>query len=540
MTKKTILFLTLGGLFALTRICSAQTLTPLVHQPPGGANLAFQLTDGTVMCQADSSEEWYKLTPDNTGSYVNGTWTQVASLQPGYVPLYFASAVLADGRVVITGGEYNNGVFTLTNLGAIYDPIANTWTPLAAPPGWDYIGDSPSVVLPDGRFVVGRKLDMQVAALDPATLTWTLLGSSGKSDFNAEEGWTLLPDGTVLTSDVLNAPNSEIYNSSTQTWQSAGSTIVDLHSPSSSGCIHYGPNGQYCYYPPGEIGPGILLADGRVFCTGSYSTAGPGHTAIYTPSTATWAVGPDFPNNDNAGDSFAALLPNGNALVEGDSGTLYEFDGTNLNRTLSAFGALMVLPTGQVLVSNGGFAQVYIPANTKFQPKWAPIIKQFPATVVRGSTYQISGQQFNGLSQAASYGDELETATNYPLVRITNNATGHVFYARTHGHSTMGVATGQENVSTNFDVPAAAETGSSSLEVVANGIPSEPVTITVNTSTATPTPTATPTATATATATPTPTATSTSTPTPTSTPRPTPTPRLAPSPRSRPTPVPRP
>ena len=103
-----------------------------------------------------------------------------------------------------------------------------------------------------------------------------------------------------------------------------------------------------------------------------------------------------------------------------------------------------------------------------------------PAAVVRGSTYRITGQQFNGLSQAASFGDELETATNYPLVRITNNATGHVFYARTHGHSTMGVATGRARVSTNFDVPAAAETGSSSLEVVANGIPSQPVTIMVN------------------------------------------------------------
>ena len=168
------------SLFTLTTLSFAQTLTSLVHQPPGGANLAFQLTDGTVMCQADREQDWYKLTPDNTGSYVNGTWTRLASLQPGYVPDDFASAVLADGRLVITGGEYNNGQFTLTNLGAVYDPIANTWTPLAAPPGWDFIGDSPSVVLPDGRFVVGRKLDMQVAALDPATLTWTLLGSIGK------------------------------------------------------------------------------------------------------------------------------------------------------------------------------------------------------------------------------------------------------------------------------------------------------------------------------------------------------------------------
>jgi hypothetical protein len=68
MTQKLILSLTLTSLFTLTRMSSAQTLTPLVHQSPGGANLAFQLTDGTVMCQANSSRDWYKLTPDNTGS----------------------------------------------------------------------------------------------------------------------------------------------------------------------------------------------------------------------------------------------------------------------------------------------------------------------------------------------------------------------------------------------------------------------------------------------------------------------------------------
>ena len=73
----------------------------------------------------------------------------------------------------------------------------------------------------------------------------------------------------------------------------------------------------------------------------------------------------------------------------------------------------------------------------------------------------------------------MQTATNYPLVRITNNSTGHVFYARTHDHSTMGVATGNTTVSTNFDVPSSMEKGASQLEVVANGIPSQPVSVTV-------------------------------------------------------------
>ena len=483
-------------LFALTSVPFAQTLQNLVHQPPNGAYLPFQLTDGTVMFQGNNEATWWKLTPDSSGSYLNGTWLQLASLPSGYSPYAFGSAVLADGRVVIIGGEYNFGNFVLTNLGAIYNPVANTWTSLQPPTGWDFIGDPPSVVVPNGKFVVGNKLDMRVAVLDPATLTWTALGSgilgpAGKMDFNAEEGWTLLPDGTILTCDVHSAPHSEklIYAGPTafknQSWVSAGSTIVDLHSPSEFGCLPYGEHGQYCYFPPGEIGPAILRPNGTVFATGSYSTAGPGHTAIYTPPAVptdpgTWAVGPDFPNGDNAGDSFAVLLPNGNALVEGVSGRLYEFDGVNLTPTLNASGALMVLPTGQVVVANGSNVRLYTPSNTTYLPSWAPAITTFTANVVRGATYQIFGRQFNGLSQAAAFGDELETATNYPLVRITNQASGHVFYARTHGHSTMAVATGNAIVSTNFDVPAGMETGTSSLVVVANGIPSPAVTITVN------------------------------------------------------------
>jgi hypothetical protein len=53
-----------------------------------------------------------------------------------------------------------------------------------------------------------------------------------------------------------------------------------------------------------------------------------------------------------------------------------------------------------------------------------------------------------------------------------NQSTGHVFYARTHDHSTMAVATGSAVVSTNFDVPSGMETGASSLEIIANGITS--------------------------------------------------------------------
>jgi len=102
------------------------TVTDLDQVPPDSFSLAFLLTDGTVMVQGDAvantgatESAWYKLTPDAFGSYVHGSWSQLASLPSGYVPYAFASAVLADGRVVIVGGEYNRGIFTLTAHGWI-------------------------------------------------------------------------------------------------------------------------------------------------------------------------------------------------------------------------------------------------------------------------------------------------------------------------------------------------------------------------------------------------------------------------------------
>jgi len=464
---------------------NAQTLTNLTHQPPDGAIITMQLTDGTVLAQGGGETDWWKLTPDNTGSYKNGTWSKMASLPAGYSPYAQAEAVLADGRVIISGGEYNFDQFAFTNQTAVYDPVANTWTMIDPPKGWTNIGDSPQIVLPDGRFVLGYKFKTKMAALDPATLKWTALGAKNKQGMNAEEGWVLLPDGTFLSIDVKSHPHTERYIPERGKWVSAGDTPVDLRGPQDccGRCIQYGPKNK-CYDPPGETGSAIRRPDGTVFATGSVPEGETkGHTAVWTPpsgsdKTGHWTAGPDFPNGDDAFDMPVAILPNGNALAEGSSGQLYEFNGTTLTRE-SANGAgsiLMPLPTGEVLV--GGFA-VYKSTGT-YDPSWAPAISAAPSSVTRGSTYQISGTQFNGLNQGAAFGDEFDTHTNYPLVRITNNSTGHVFYARTHGHSSMGVATGSATIMTNFDVSAATETGASKLEVVANGIPSVPVNVTVN------------------------------------------------------------
>ena len=463
----------------------AQSMTNLTHQAPDGAIVEFQLTDGTVLVQGFGEQDFWKLTPDNKGSYQNGTWTQVASLPADYSPYAQAEGVFADGRVIISGGEYNFDQFAFTNQSAIYDPLTNKWTELAPPKGWTNIGDSPAMVTADNKFLVGYKFKKKMAYLDPATLTWVKAKSKHKNDEHAEEGWTLLPDGSILTYDVQGHPQSERYFPGTGEWKSEGSTVVDLRGAQNccGRCIHYGPKNK-CYDPPGEVGSAILRPDGTVFATGAIpdgeSTA---HTAVWTPpaqgeNQGHWAAGPDFPNGDQAFDTGGSLLPNGNVLTEGSSGQLYEFDGTILKRENFNGGgnSMMVLPTGEILI--GGFA-VYKSTGT-YNQAWAPTVTSAPSSVNRGSTYQISGTQFNGLSNANAFGDEFDTRTNYPLVRITNNSTGHVFYAKTHDHSTMGVATGNATVSTNFDVPSGTETGASQLVVVANGIPSTAVAITVN------------------------------------------------------------
>jgi hypothetical protein len=68
-------------------------------------------------------------------------------------------------------------------------------------------------------------------------------------------------------------------------------------------------------------------------------------------------------------------------------------------------------------------------------------------------------------------------ATNYPLVRI-QHSNGNTYYCRTANHSTMGVATGASLESTQFTVGCIPE-GTGLLFVVANGIASKPVEVTI-------------------------------------------------------------
>ncbi len=476
--------------------------------PVGGLSSPLLLTDGTVIAQDGNTRYWYKLTPDITGSYVNGTWSAIASLPvisgTQYAPQYHASAVLPDGRVIIMGGEYNgSGTEVWTNLGAIYDPVANTWTPVAAPTGtgWTQIGDAASVVLADGTFMLSACCADPTAdaLLNASTLTWTATGVPNAGfNYQDEQGYELLPNGNVLTIDIWtnysiagNATNAEQYVPASSAWMSAGNTPTPLADPYVCGNF--------------EIGPAVLRPDGTLVAFGGNTgcttpTADP--TAIYNSTGGTWSAGPNVPLICGTGttacdlaDAPGVLLPNGNILFAASSGYgqspthFFEFTSANaINQVAdtlynaSSAGAyyynFLVLPNGQILSTDfSSVAEVYNPVGGP-SPSWAPVISTVSSTVAPGGTYSISGTQFNGLSQGAYYGDDAQMATNYPIVRITNSATGHVFYARTFNHSTMSVAPGTVG-STNFTAPPSAEIGASTLVVVANGIPSAPAAVCV-------------------------------------------------------------
>ena len=489
-----------------------------VTAAPAGVCNPLLLTDGTVIAgDCGTAGNWYKLTPDINGSYSNGVWSQIASLPAingtQYAPLYFASAVLPDGRVIIIGGEYNAGAEASSSMGAIFDPVADAWTIVTAPAGWT-VGNAPSVVLAEGTFLIAACCNNPAvdALFDATTLGWTATGAPNAGNgYQKGQGYELLPNGNVLTIDLWtnypsgDATNAEQYVESSGSWISAGNTPVELGDPYQ--CGNY------------QIGPAALRADGTVVAFGGNTdcpavapVADP--TAIFDSTNGTWSAGPGIPaicGSDGAtsctlADAPAALLPNGNVLFAASTGYVssietysnspthfFEFTSANVVNQVAdtIFYAdsnpsyvynFLVLPNGQILsTDSSNTPEVYTPTGGA-DPGWTPLISTAPSVVAAGATYPIGGTQFNGLSQGAYYGDGVQSWTNYPIVQITNSDTGHIFYARTFGHSTMSIEPGNPG-STNFTVPAAIETGASNLVVIANGIASPPVSVTVVTST---------------------------------------------------------
>jgi hypothetical protein len=421
------------------------------------ANSMILLTDGSVLVNnGDDWHRWSRLVPDSNGSYANGTWTSVASSFRGR--LYYPEYVLPDGRVWVAGGEFVQASDNDLNQTEIYDPVANTWS--AGPPGLlSEIADIASSMLNDGRIILGHRFSGMTQIYAPASNTFTTNATMLDGDIASEGNWQLLADGSVF----------------------APTHVAQRYLPATDQWVHTAP-APIVVSSDLEQGPILMLQDGRVLVMSDRDT-----TAYFTPPTSaadpgSWTVGPSLPGGLFADDVPASILPDGKVLVEGTVGmfgdlSLFELDPNTSTYTSIAspfvsekgFATrMLVLPTGQVMFSGGGAFWLYSPSGAP-QDSWRPVISAVNPNA--DGSFTITGQQLNGRTLGAVYGDDGMMNSNFPIVYL-KDAANHVYYLRSFGFSTMGIRTGSATVSAKFRVPASVPAGSYSLFVSAVGIAS--------------------------------------------------------------------
>ena len=453
--------------------------------PNGNQGVMLLLTDGTVMALTEDTANvsgkygniWNLLTPDASGSYLNGTWSALPAMHN--TRLYCSSQVMPNGNVYVAGGEYGSGGST----GEVFNTTTKTWTSAGAIPKNWVLDDANSKMLPDGTILEAVVISNAPASsstliYSPITNSYTtgpsLLGSSD------EASWTVLPDGSIMNVDI-GTENSERYIPKQKKW------IKDANLP------------VYLYDDVlGESGVGFLLPNGNLFFLGDSV-----YTAIYTPTSTTvsgtWTQGPAMPKISNVQygcpDAPAAMMVNGNILCAfSPAGTynspiyFYEYNyltnaftqvssptgGTKMSAA-TYYTTMLDLPDGTVLFAEQGSKSYY-----QYTPSGSPLAAGKPTInkiIPSCPSFMITGTLFNGISEGASYGDDWQMATNYPIVRFTSGT--NVYYAKTTNWNRIGVVmTDTLRDTASFTIPTI-PAGTYSVQVIANGIASDPYLLTL-------------------------------------------------------------
>jgi hypothetical protein len=453
----------LATLLALMpRATSAGTWTPVTATPPGPCGEMLVLSDGSIFFNDPGNGSCFKLVPDIHGSYINGTWQQLATMNNAR--LYFSQQLLTNGNVYVAGGEYGEG----WSHGEVLDTLRDTWTkiPDMFGPPVNAFSDAIADMLPNGD-VLQSDSQGEYYFYSPISNTYTYGGEDG--DMN-EVCWVKMANGCIYAANGYGT-GVEHYVPSRAEW------VIDSTSP-----------------PAGFSGgddTAFLLPNGNVWDIGQRAPTG-----IYTPgptvtSPGTCVNGPNLPmkgtNQCVGGEAPGNVLTTGNILIAICPDTTYSpsywYEYNYLNNTYTPEGSwggavytitTLDLPDGTVLASDsGGSLTVYTPTGTPLA-QGKPYIKTI--TENADGSYTLTGTNLNGISEGAMNGDDEQQSSNYPLVRMTNGATGNVYYARTFNWNNTGVQTGSTTITTEFTLPQNLPSGSYSLVAVANGNPSAPVT----------------------------------------------------------------
>jgi Galactose oxidase-like, Early set domain/Kelch motif len=339
--------------------------------------------------------------------------------------------VLADGRILVLGGDTPGFTYTGSVQTTIYNPATDSWAPAAAMHSvrWYPTGTK----LADGRILATGGTDNGVVQqtpeiYDPRNNSWTLMSTSANLDIAYYPFMFLLPDGRLVEVGGFELAGHpiKVLNLGTQTW----STV----------------DGRYI-----EAGSATMYRPGKILRTGTPGGPGTaGQTASADAQTLDMTSGspslvPTSPMANPRAFLNLTTLPDGNVLATGGDRThdIGNLDGavyaaeewspaTGQWTTLASnhvpryyHSTALLLPDGRVVVGGGwggsGGDGVRQRTYEIFSPPYLfkgprPTITGAPAAAGYGASFHVS------TPDAASIKSAVLIAPSAPTHNFNENA----------------------------------------------------------------------------------------------------------------------
>jgi hypothetical protein len=403
----------------------------------------------------------------------------------------------------------------------IFDPTYGDWTTLpvtadklqndsAFEESWVKIPGAAGKILTYNNNAVFEYNVSEGQYYNPATKTWTATGTVpvilANNSFSNETGPALqLPGGDIF--QLGGNGQSAIYHPTSNTWTAGPRVTQPLTTLARRITSDTATTIRVASTTTVPAAPFFISVGQEIMeVTNVSGTTWTVERAQFFTSAATHPRSASVSQLFVPGDQPAAGLPNGDiifdasAVLETAPSAFFLYNPatnsisalgtvgmpqalkTSLQNSYDYLTSLLMLPTGQMLFSDGADNHLYIytPSSAAPAPSSLPTISKVVSTGNGNRTFTLTGTQLTGISEGAFYGEDEGLSENYPLVRLTAT-NGNVFYARTFDWSTTAVATGKSVETTEFVLPSGIPAGTYRLTVVAAGISSASVRFTVNT-----------------------------------------------------------
>jgi Galactose oxidase, central domain len=318
---------------------------------PRAEQMAVRLADGRVLVLGGAFNNTVLIKSAEIYDPASGSFTSVGDMM---TPRIAATAtLLRDGRVLVAGGwtgSWTSDSGGPTASAEIFDPVTGSFAPTGS---MSVIRDAhTATLLRDGRVLItGGWAGYAVTSseiYDPATGRFTPTGSmqTGRS----EHGAALLADGSVLVSGgrggnsaATATATAEIWSPATGTWTAAG----EMSAPRASETMTVLQDGRVLV--TGGEGPGPVIDSAEIFdphnwafeMTGSMGTPRFQHTATLLPDGTVLIAG---------GQTGRADWPASTELYDPATGV---FTPAPPMTTPRLWGTASLLATGQVLMVGG-------------------------------------------------------------------------------------------------------------------------------------------------------------------------------------------